>query len=144
MKKHFLLILTIACLFLTKINAQDRWEVLLNNRTIAKGVVKEGSEVTAKRRMLKKTDKYILLYKTENSDTGWNRTFYIEDTNGELIRTIRLNRQSGGFYIRPAFINPLMQEKKTLAIYTVSLPNDPALAATVRPRRVLLAKVSWR
>lgn len=124
--------------------AQDSWKVSLSNKIILhQKNNKESVTAHLKASSYKNFDKLSITYSTINSDTSWNRTFFINDEKDINLFTLTMIRQSGSVYVKSPRIKKLISSKKSFYIYTFSLPKDPSLAARVRVARVLLGKIEW-
>jgi hypothetical protein len=144
MKKTLLLIPLLLMLSLVKVSAMDRWEILLNKQVIFKGTSEqENPTLRFKTKTFKKTDSFTLRYTSENPQRGWNRTFYVTDSEENNLKTVTVDNQSGQVSVKASAVKELMGKKHPVFIYTTSLPKDPSKAATVRVRRILVCKVEW-
>ena len=144
MKKSTLLIGIISFIVGTHVYAQDAWKVTLNDKAILQGKSDEESlSARIKASSVSTFDKLRITYTTKNADPAWNRLFYINNEMDSTLFTLSLNKQSGSASIESPRIKSLIANKKSIYIYTISLPKDPSVAARVRVARVLLGKIEW-
>ena len=144
MKKLLLLIPAFLLLVVLKVAANDSCVVLLNNRVVFKGLVEQqDAVVTIKSKDLKGNDRISIVYHTQNESKGWKRTFYVQDSTQENVKTIELGQQSGSVTISGTVLNAMKEKKKPVFIYTISLPKDKAMAARIRVRTLFLCKIAW-
>ncbi len=127
-----------------KVNAADSFIVLYNKHVIFKGMTEqENAAAYIKAKEFKNTDSITIIYKSENADKGWKRTFYMVDAKERNIKTIELLKQSGSVSMNASALQEMKEKKQPVFIYTVSLPADPKLAAGIRVRRIMLCKIEW-
>lgn len=131
-------------LSICKAKASDSCEILFNKHLIFKGSVEQENPVAfIKAKHFKNTDCLTIRYRSENANKGWTRTFYINDSNGQNLKTIDLGKQSGSVTVNASVLNELEKKKQPFFIYTISLPKDKAMAARIRVRRMLICKIEW-
>ncbi|HEX8461768.1 MAG TPA: hypothetical protein VF623_10070 [Segetibacter sp.] len=144
MKKIIALLPLLLLLSLTNLYAMDHWEILLNNKVIFKGKIgEENPTLKFKSRSFKTTDRFTLKYTADDPQKDWNRIFIVTDAQDKELKTVYLDKQSVQVSVKASEVKLLMNKKQPVFIYTTSLPKDPAKAATVRVRRILLCKVEW-
>ena len=132
------------CFGLIKANAQDKWQLLVNDKVVASGTVTEKEHpFYLKDLSFKETDKITVKYTSETNDAAWKRSISINDEKDNSLKTIELPKQSGTFSLDASFINQLAKEQKPVTVYTMLSPIDAAKAATVRLRRITIAKILW-
>ncbi|MFL5772380.1 MAG: hypothetical protein ACJ75F_04430 [Flavisolibacter sp.] len=119
--------------------AQDIWKISLNEKIIfsASAENQEKNIVNIKSSDLQKKKEFSLVYTEKPKKTDWIRSIIVvgEDDH-ELLR-----EENSKIKIKNAALDSLFAKSKTLKIYTISLPKDPAKRATVRVRRVHLCTV---
>jgi hypothetical protein len=72
-------------------------------------------------------------------DNGWVRTFQITDANdGEAIITIKDDKELGVFNFGLKDLVEKLQPG-SFKIFTLAVPKDPAKAAELKPKRILVA-----
>jgi hypothetical protein len=122
--------------------AQPSWTVHHNTKLRIK--TSEESEeknvLTLKTADLKKKGQLQVSYSDAEKQKGWVRTIlYIDSTGEELLKTRGALSQ-----VANATLLSLASKAKTIHVYTIYLPSDPAEAATVRVRRVHLCTLTVR
>jgi hypothetical protein len=145
MIKVFLLCI---CAFVFYANSEaepaESWQIVVNDKVVFKGNSDhDNPTVKLKPFSVKATDKITIRYFMTEADNSWKRTFYLNDESEKNFVTIGLNKQNGSVSFKATNLKELIEKKKTIYIHTVSIPKDPALAASVRVRRVLLCRVEW-
>jgi len=132
--KACLLLLTLA--LSTSIMAQnDNWKVSHNGKVrLSAGEENEKNRIEIKAAELNKKGLLSIAFKEGTAQPDWQREIMIFDpSDNELLK------QKGSLLkVQNAELKKLFGKSKTLMVYTISLPKDPALAATVRVRRVHL------
>lgn len=118
--------------------AQDSWKIKLNSKVVLSATTEDE---TANTKKIKKTEldskgSLDVLYKSSKPATEWIRSlmFYDENDN-ELLRKDSVTATT---QIKMATIKELFAGEKKIRIYTVAIPSDPNLAASIRVRRVHL------
>lgn len=143
MKKIILLLFCFFALAALKAGASDNWRITFNNKVIFKGSDNQMNPLAIlKRTKVRKSDCLLIQYNTQDADKRWKRIFYINDSSEQSIKTIDLDEQNGSVSVDASVLQE-MTKKSPVFIYTVSLPKDPALAAAIRVRRILLCKIEW-
>ena len=132
--KTFLLIATM--LFSSAAFTQDTWKVSHNGKlklesseeSTEKNIVEIKSADFSKKSFLQ------IAYKESTPQKDWKREIMIYDPSDN-----ELSRQKGSrLKIQNSSLRNLFKKSKTLMVYTMALPSDPAQAALVRVRRVHL------
>src|SRR4051794_14886243 len=91
-------------------NANDSCLVLLNKQVIFRGVVDQENPIAAiKSKDLKTDDVITILYHSESENSGWMRTFYIQDSSQENLKTIQMGKQSGSVTIGAAALRAMKE-----------------------------------
>ena len=132
--KALLLFLTLAVS--TSLFAQtDSWKLSHNGK-----VKLEASEESEKNRVeikaaeLNKKGLLSIAFKEGTPQKDWQRQIMVFDpSDNELVNT-----KASLVKLSNTELKKFFGKSKTLMVYTMSLPKDPALAATVRVRRVHL------
>ena len=117
-------------------SAQDSWKVLLNGKAVLSASTEneEKNRITVKASDLKKKQDFQVIYTEQPKEKGWDRTIMaVAENDHELSR-----QETGKFKIKNALLESFFKKSKTIRIYTVSLPADPAKRAVIRVRRVHL------
>ncbi len=132
--KAFLLLLTIA--LSTSVMAQnDSWKVTHNGKVrLSASEENEKNRVEIKAAELNKKGLLSVAFKEGAPQADWQREIMIFDPSDN-----ELKRSKGSLLkLQNTDLKKLFAQSKTLMIYTIALPKDPNLAATVRVRRVHL------
>lgn len=132
--KAFLLFLTLV--IGTSVIAQnDTWKVSQNGKVrLSASEENEKNRVEIKAVELNKKGVLSVAFKEGTPQADWQREIMIFDPSDN-----ELKRGKGSLLkIQNADLKKLFGKSKTLMVYTMSLPKDPNLAATVRVRRVHL------
>jgi len=138
MKQLLLLILLIPSVVFAQ--KKDSWKICAHHKTVASGTMGGDTEpVTAELSATKGTFK--ITYKSAAKDK--KRSIIIMNESRNPLITEELGKNSGTVKID---INQLKEKTggKTFYVYTLALPTDPAIAATIRVRPMLLCTVSWK
>lgn len=132
--KAFLLLLTVA--ISTSVMAQnDSWKVTHNAKVrLSTSEENEMNSIEVRAAELNKKGLLSIAFKEGVPQAGWQREIMVFDpADNDLLK------QKGSLLkVQNAELKKLFGESKTLMVYTMSLPKDPNLAATVRVRRVHL------
>lgn len=115
--------------------AKPGWQVFVNKQLILQSNTEDPD---ANSKMVKASDLFtnngLQIIYTEAPDAKLNRSYVIMDVNRrELFRTENTKQPIGGAELKKA-----IGDQSTIVIYTVAIPSDPAIAATVRVRPVHL------
>ncbi|MEO6069664.1 MAG: hypothetical protein ABIN57_02370 [Chitinophagaceae bacterium] len=93
--------------------------------------------ITLKKADFKKAGALVIGYKEMSREGGWQRSITLfDEKDNELIK-----EEGALLKVKNAKLASLAASYKTIKIYTWALPTDPALAATVRIRRVHLCTI---
>ena len=136
-------------LFLSVISifAQDgaSWSILHNKKEIFSATQENEQKniITVKLSDLKPNRNFIIAYserKTVRGKNEWKRTIGIyNETDKELLR-----KDTSAIKLPDTQLKKMLQENKTIKIYTWSIPKDPKEAARVRIRRVHLCTIELK
>jgi hypothetical protein len=139
------LLTIVALLSFTMANADtiDNWQIHLNNKLLLKGNINVEEPTTIKLSFADAKGNLKITYRNDAPSKEWNRSFMICDANGEVLIQKDISSNAGTSSFSMAAIKKITG-KKTVTIYTVSMPNDPNVAATVRVRRFLLGTIAWK
>src|SRR3954469_18052361 len=123
MKKAILFIAIFTVITIFKAVANDSCVIYINKQVIFKGTVdREEAVATIKAKEIKGTDSIKIVYYSESSNKGWRRTFYIQDSTEQNLKTIELGKQSGSVTFSASVLRAAKEKKKPIFIYTISLP----------------------
>ena len=116
--------------------AQDSWKITLNEKNIFNTSTENEEKNIVKIRSsdLQKKKEFLLTYTEKPKKTDWIRSVMVVGENDHELLRVEGNK----IKIKNAALDSLFAKSKTLRIYTISLPKDPAKRATVRVRRVHL------
>src|SRR4030095_982196 len=142
------LIIYIAALFLgASLQAQsyDSWNVYHNRREVSKfnnkKEPKDERKILLLNRFLEGPGFFIIEYTPASEQSEWIRTIGFFDSSDKAIREynntlfLRLhNSEMAG----------IMEGREKVRVYSWAVPKDPAVAATVRVRRILLCTLYTR
>ena len=145
MKKIFFLL---SFYFLiTPVHAQkyDSWKLYLDRKEIGSFNLKEETnnenKVVLLNRLLKGPGFFVLKYIPAKEQAEWIRTIAFVDSSDKSIRefnnTLLLK-------IKNEELAGIMEGRPKVKVYTWAIPKDPAIAATVRVRRILLCTLYTR
>ena len=117
-------------------SAQASWKLKLDNKVLLSATEEsmEKNVVKMTGLALKKAKVVTLHYGEVGESKDWQRTIMLYSPEDEALKTFKGNR----FSLPAAALQKLFAQSKTIHVYTMSLPKDPKLAATVRVRRVHL------
>lgn len=114
--------------------AKPGWQVLVNKQLVLQSNTEDAA---VNSRIVKAADLFntnLQIIYTETPDAQLNRSYIIMDNNRrELFRTENTKQPIAGAALKKA-----AGGETTLVVYTLAIPSDPALAATVRVRPVHL------
>ena len=139
----YILILTIP----TVLAAQDydSWAVYHNRKEVSKFNNKKETnderKVTLLNRFLEGQGFFIIEYTPAAEQSDWIRTIGFFDTSGKSIR-----EYSNTLFLKihNSDIAGIMENRQLVKVYSWAVPKDPAVAATVRVRRILLCTLYKR
>jgi hypothetical protein len=140
MKTIFLFLLSFTlCTFL---QAQDSWKATLHGKSVLSTSTEDPEKniVPVNASSLKNSKSFVIAYTETEKQNGWQRTITAYDsTDRELIK------QSGtSFKLSNKSLLSLLKKCKTVRIFTMYLPTDPKIKASVRVRRVHLCTLTLR
>jgi len=143
MKHWFLSFITLLLFNVAKADTIDNWQIHLNNKLLLKS--NAGSDAPAAIKLSFKDAKGSLkiTYQVDAPTDEWNRSFMICDASGTVLLQKVINKNAGTSAFDMEAVKKVA-DNKSVNIYTVSLPNDPNIAATIRVRRTLLGTIAWK
>lgn len=144
MRKLFFLILILSSAT-AQAQSYDSWNVYHNRKEVSKFSSKKETtdekRVVLLNRFLEGPGSFIIEYSPAAEQSEWIRTIGFFDSADKLIREyknmlfLRLhNSEMAG----------IMEGQEKVKVYSWAVPKDPALAATVRIRRLLLCTLYTR
>lgn len=144
MNKLFVLLPAFITFCISTARANDSCVVLFNKQVIFKGETEQENPVAfIKAGAFKNADCITIKYYSEKVLKGWKRTFYLDASNDQNLKTIELNKQNGTVSVKASVLTEMKEKKQPVFIYTMSLPTDKAMAARIRVRRMLICKIEW-
>lgn len=120
--------------------AQDSWVVVHGGKVRLKSSEEDEKKnvVSIKAADLKKTGHLLISYIESEKQKDWKRTImFVGPNEQELLRV-----EGPVSKVQNAKLKALAAKSKTIKVYTISIPSDPDVAATVRVRRVHLCTLS--
>jgi hypothetical protein len=143
MNKWILTIFALLSFTMVKADTIDNWQIHLNNKLILKGNVGADEPAVIQLSFKDATGSLKVTYRNDAPNIDWNRTFTICDADDNVLLKKEIATNAGSVVFSMQDLKKLAG-KKQVHIYTVSLPNDPNVAATVRVRRFLLGTIAWK
>ena len=144
MTKLFLFILVS---YSVSVQAQsyDSWEIYQNRKEVSKFNNKKETnderKVLLLNRFLEGPGSFVIEYKPAAEQAEWIRTIAFYDSTDKQIReynnTLLLR-------VHNSEIAGIMEGRQKVRVYSWAIPKDPAVAATVRVRRILLCTLYTR
>src|SRR6185503_9032877 len=139
----YILILAIPCM--ASGQKYDSWAVYHNRKEVSKFNNKK--ETTDERkiillnRLLEGPGFFIIEYTPAADQSDWIRTIGFFDSTGKSIR-----EYSNTLFLKihNSEISGIMENQPKVEVYSWAVPKDPAIAATVRVRRILLCTLYKR
>ena len=134
-------------LFSVSVHAQsyDKWEIYQNRKEVSKFNNKKETNdekrVVLLNRFLEGPGFFVIEYTPAKEQAEWIRTIAFYDSTDKQIReynnTLLLR-------IHNSEIAGIMEGRQKVRVYSWAIPKDPAVAATVRVRRILLCTLYTR
>jgi hypothetical protein len=134
-------------LFSVTVQAQsyDKWEIYQNRKEVSsfnnKKETNDEKRVVLLNRSLEGPGFFVIEYKPAAEQAEWIRTIAFYDSTDKQIReynnTLLLR-------IHNSEIADIMDGRQKVKVYSWAIPKDPAVAATVRVRRILLCTLYTR
>jgi hypothetical protein len=114
----------------------DSWKVYLNKTLLLNATEENETKnvLQVKRRSLSKQGEFEIKYQEVIPNNDWIRTFAIFDGDTSILQIV----SPRDFKISNAKLRKLVSGKSKVKLYTWSLPKNPALASTIRIRRIHL------
>ena len=137
----------VALFFGTSLQAQsyDSWNVYHNRKEVSKfnnkKEPKDERKVLLLNRFLEGPGFFIIEYTPAAEQSEWIRTIGFFDSTDKSIR-----EYSNTLFLRlhNSEIAGIMEGRQKVKVYSWAVPKDPAIAATVRVRRILLCTLYTR
>ena len=145
MKAIFFNILVLSASLAIHAQSYDSWNIYHNRKEVSKFSSKKETtdekKVLLLNRFLEGPGFFIIEYTPAEEQAEWIRTIGFFDTSGKSIR-----EYSNNLFLRlhNSEIAGIMEGQPKVEVYSWAVPKDPAIAATVRPRRILLCTLYTR
>lgn len=123
----------------------DSWEVFHNRKEVSKFNNKKETtderKVVLLNRFLEGPGFFIIEYAPAAEQSEWIRTIGFFDTTDKAIR-----EYNNTLFLRlhNSEIAGIMEGREKVRVYSWAVPKDPAVAATIRVRRILLCTLYTR
>jgi len=144
MAKLFLYVLI---LFSATVQAQsyDKWEIYQNRKEVStfnnKKETNDEKRVVLLNRFLEGPGFFVIEYTPAAEQAEWIRTIAFYDSTDKEIREYN---NTLFLRIHNSEIAGIMEGRQKVRVYSWAIPKDPAVAATVRVRRILLCTLYTR
>jgi len=128
-------------LFSVTVQAQsyDKWEIYQNRKEVSsfnnKKETNDEKRVVLLNRSLEGPGFFVIEYKPAAEQAEWIRTIAFYDSTDKQIREYN---NTLFLRIHNSEIADIMDGRQKVKVYSWAVPKDPAVAATVRIRRILL------
>lgn len=145
MSKFLFYILLLIAPALASAQKYDSWAVYHNRKEVSKfNNKKETSDekrIVLLNRLLEGPGFFIIEYTPAADQSDWIRTIGFFDSSGKSIR-----EYSNTLFLKihNSEIAGIMENQPKVEVYSWAVPKDPAVAATVRVRRILLCTLYKR
>ena len=134
-------------LFSATVQAQsyDKWEIYQNRKEVSsfnnKKETTDEKRVVLLNRFLEGPGFFVIEYKPAAEQAEWIRTIAFYDSTDKQIREYN---NTLFLRIHNSEIADIMDGRQKVKVYSWAVPKDPAVAATVRIRRILLCTLYTR
>jgi len=141
------LILYVLILFSARVQAQsyDKWEIYQNRKEVStfnnKKETSDEKRVVLLNRFLEGPGFFVIEYTPAAEQAEWIRTIAFYDSTDKEIREYN---NTLFLRIHNSEIAGIMEGRQKVRVYSWAIPKDPAVAATVRVRRILLCTLYTR
>ena len=144
MAKLFLYVL-ILCSATIQAQSYDSWEIYQNRKEVSKFNNKKETNderrVLLLNRFLEGPGFFVIEYTPAAEQAEWIRTIAFYDSTDKQIREYN---NTLFLQIHNSEIAGIMEGRQKVKVYSWAVPKDPAVAATVRIRRLLLCTLYTR
>lgn len=145
MSKLFFFIPALCVSLALKAQSYDSWEIYQNRKEVSKFNNKKETDderkVVLLNRFLEGPGFFIIEFKPNQAEEEWIRTIAFYDSTDKLIRDFN---NTLFLRIHNSDMSQILDGRQKVKVYSWAVPKDPALAATVRPRRLLLCTLYTR
>ena len=123
----------------------DKWEIYQNRKEVSsfnnKKETNDEKRVVLLNRSLEGPGFFVIEYKPAAEQAEWIRTIAFYDSTDKQIREYN---NTLFLRIHNSEIAGIMEGRQKVRVYSWAVPKDPAVAATVRVRRILLCTLYTR
>jgi len=123
----------------------DKWEIYQNRKEVSsfnnKKETNDEKRVVLLNRSLEGPGFFVIEYKPAAEQAEWIRTIAFYDSTDKQIREYN---NTLFLRIHNSEIADIMEGRQKVKVYSWAIPKDPAVAATVRVRRILLCTLYTR
>ena len=145
MSKLFLLIPALVVSLVLQAQSYDSWEIYQNRKEVSKFNNKKETNdekrVVLLNRFLEGPGFFVIEYTPAAEQAEWIRTIAFYDSTDKQIREYN---NTLFLRIHNSEIAGIMEGRQKVRVYSWAIPKDPAIAATVRVRRILLCTLYTR
>lgn len=123
--------------------AQDSWKVYLNKQELfsSNKVDEANNKLVISKSQLTKSAEFVLTYVEQQSSKDWKRDIMVFDAADNRV----LEKEGMNILkLTGKELAELLDKHKSIRIFTIALPTDPAQAALVRVARVHLVTVELK
>jgi len=141
------LLLYTLILFSATVQAQsyDKWEIFQNRKEVSsfnnKKETTDERKILLLNRFLEGPGFFVIEFKPAAEQAEWIRTIAFYDSTDKQIREYN---NTLFLQIHNSEIAGIMEGRQKVKVYSWAVPKDPAVAATVRIRRLLLCTLYTR
>ena len=141
------LLLYTLILFSATVQAQsyDKWEIFQNRKEVSsfnnKKETTDERKILLLNRFLEGPGFFVIEFKPAAEQSEWIRTIAFYDSTDKQIREYN---NTLFLQIHNSEIAGIMEGRQKVKVYSWAVPKDPAVAATVRIRRLLLCTLYTR
>ena len=145
MSKLLLFIPALVVSLALQAQSYDSWEIYQNRKEVSKFNNKKESNderrVVLLNRFLEGPGFFVIEYTPAAEQAEWIRTIAFYDSTDKQIREFN---NTLFLRIHNSEIAGIMEGRQKVRVYSWAIPKDPAIAATVRVRRILLCTLYTR
>jgi len=145
MSKLLLLIPALVISLALQAQSYDSWEIYQNRKEVSKFNNKKETNderrVVLLNRFLEGPGFFVIEYTPAAEQAEWIRTIAFYDSTDKKIREYN---NTLFLRIHNSEIAGIMEGRQKVRVYSWAIPKDPAVAATVRVRRILLCTLYTR
>lgn len=145
MKRAVLFYMIVLFSFAAQAQEYDSWQIYHNRKEVSK--FNDKKETTDERRLvllnriMEGPGFFIIEFTPAKEQEEWIRTIAFYDSTDNLIREFK---NTLFLRIHNSDIAAIMEGRQKVKVFSWAIPNDPAIAATVRVRRQLLCTLYTR